>query len=126
MDDRSRVLDQGERLRDLVGVDGAAQMHEAAGARRIFTSHGRWVGYEPDGTTGKTDAIVQELDAAGNLTFEWNSGDHIDIATEGLAVALIDAAIIFILLIFFLLTTKSAVHCSTSPTPCASATTSPG
>jgi long-chain-alcohol oxidase len=30
-----------------VGIDGAAQMHEAAGARRIFSSHSEWVGYEP-------------------------------------------------------------------------------
>ncbi len=29
------------------GIDGAAQILEAAGARRIFSSHAKWVGYDP-------------------------------------------------------------------------------
>ena len=29
------------------GIDGAAQLLEAAGAQRIFSSHAKWVGYEP-------------------------------------------------------------------------------
>ena len=28
------------------GIDGAAQMLEAAGARRVFSSHAKWVGYD--------------------------------------------------------------------------------
>ena len=33
------------------GIDGAAQILEAAGARRIFSSHAKWVSYDP-GTGG--------------------------------------------------------------------------
>jgi long-chain-alcohol oxidase len=29
------------------GIDGAAKILEAAGAQRIFSSHSRWVAYEP-------------------------------------------------------------------------------
>src|SRR5579884_449331 len=46
------------------GIDGAAQILEAAGARRIFTSQTRWVGYEPDGH-GARERFMADADAAG-------------------------------------------------------------
>ncbi|MFX8871923.1 hypothetical protein ABTM94_19595, partial [Acinetobacter baumannii] len=45
------------------GIDGAAQIHEAAGARRIFSSHARWVSYEPG--RGNREEFVRAADAAG-------------------------------------------------------------
>jgi long-chain-alcohol oxidase len=45
------------------GIDGAAQMHEAAGARRIFSAHARWVSYEPG--NGKRQEFMRAADAAG-------------------------------------------------------------
>jgi long-chain-alcohol oxidase len=47
-----------------VGVDGAAQILEAAGARRIFSSHARWVAYDP-GVRGSREAFMAEADACG-------------------------------------------------------------
>ena len=47
-----------------VGVDGAAQILEAAGAQKIFSSHARWVGYEP-GRRGSRDQFRADADAAG-------------------------------------------------------------
>jgi choline dehydrogenase-like flavoprotein len=56
------------------GIDGAAQILEAAGARRIFSSHARWVSYDPasDATataSGSTAAararFMADADAAG-------------------------------------------------------------
>lgn len=46
------------------GIDGAAQMLEAAGARRIFSSHAKWVGYEP-GSSGSRGQFMADADAAG-------------------------------------------------------------
>jgi choline dehydrogenase-like flavoprotein len=45
------------------GIDGAAQIHEAAGARRIFSSQNRWVSYEPG--RGSREAFMRDADAAG-------------------------------------------------------------
>jgi choline dehydrogenase-like flavoprotein len=46
------------------GLDGAAQIHEAAGAKRIFSSHTRRVGYEP-GRDGNRARFMADCDAAG-------------------------------------------------------------
>ena len=46
------------------GVDGAAQVLEAAGARRIFTTHSRPVSYEP-GREGDRARLLRDADAAG-------------------------------------------------------------
>jgi long-chain-alcohol oxidase len=45
------------------GIDGAAQIFEAAGARRIFTSQGKFVSYEPG--DGGRDRFMADADAAG-------------------------------------------------------------
>lgn len=54
------------------GVAGAARMHEAAGARRVFSSQSRLVSYEP-GSDGSAEAarerFLQEVDACG-----WGAG----------------------------------------------------
>jgi len=49
-------------LRD--GIDGAAQLLEAAGAERIFSSHAGWVGYEP-GRDGDRARFIADADARG-------------------------------------------------------------
>jgi long-chain-alcohol oxidase len=46
------------------GIDGAAQILEAAGARRIFSSHAKWVGYPP-GASGSRGQFMFDADAAG-------------------------------------------------------------
>jgi choline dehydrogenase-like flavoprotein len=46
------------------GVDGAAQILEAAGARRIFSSHARWVAYDP-GQDGDRARFNRDADAVG-------------------------------------------------------------
>ncbi|MHB8657746.1 MAG: GMC family oxidoreductase N-terminal domain-containing protein [Solirubrobacteraceae bacterium] len=45
------------------GFDGAAQVLEAAGARRIFTAQNRWVAYDPG--RGGRQRFMSEADAAG-------------------------------------------------------------
>jgi long-chain-alcohol oxidase len=50
------------------GIDGAAQMLEAAGARRIFSSHAKWVVYEPglgSAGSGSRERFMADADAAG-------------------------------------------------------------
>jgi long-chain-alcohol oxidase len=47
------------------GLDGAAQILEAAGARRIFSSHSRWVAYEPGGGSGTRSSFMADADSAG-------------------------------------------------------------
>jgi choline dehydrogenase-like flavoprotein len=46
------------------GIDGAAQIFEAAGARRIFSSHAKWVAYDP-GARGSRSQFIGDADAAG-------------------------------------------------------------
>ena len=46
-----------------LGLDGAAQILEAAGARRIFSSHARPVSYEPAHTS--REQFLREADAVG-------------------------------------------------------------
>jgi long-chain-alcohol oxidase len=50
------------------GVRGAAQITEAMGARRVYSSHSRWVGYEP-GVDGDLDSFTRDADACG-----WGAG----------------------------------------------------
>ncbi len=45
------------------GIDGAAQILEAAGARRIFTSQGKFVSYQPG--NGGRERFMADADAAG-------------------------------------------------------------
>ena len=46
------------------GVEGAAEIHEASGARRIYSSHARWVSYAP-GSDGDRAAFMRAADEAG-------------------------------------------------------------
>jgi choline dehydrogenase-like flavoprotein len=50
------------------GVEGAAQIHEAAGAQQVFSSHSRMVSYAP-GRNGARDAFMRDADACG-----WDTG----------------------------------------------------
>jgi len=50
------------------GVDGAAEIHEAAGAQRIFSSHSRDVSYAP-GRDGSRARFAADADACG-----WDAG----------------------------------------------------
>jgi choline dehydrogenase-like flavoprotein len=51
-----------------IGIDGAAQILEAAEARQIFSSHSRWVSYEP-GRRGNREQFMRDADACG-----WSAG----------------------------------------------------
>jgi long-chain-alcohol oxidase len=46
------------------GIDGAAQILETAGARRIYSSHSKYVGYRPDGR-GRRAQFLADCDRAG-------------------------------------------------------------
>jgi choline dehydrogenase-like flavoprotein len=46
------------------GIDGAAQILETAGARRIFSSQSRWVSYDP-GASGSRERFMADADRAG-------------------------------------------------------------
>ena len=46
------------------GLDGAAQILEASGARRIYSSHAKLVAYDP-GTRGERAQFLRDADAAG-------------------------------------------------------------
>ncbi len=51
------------------GIDGAAQILEAAGARRIFSSQTKWVSYDPNGdgpsAAARRARFMADADAAG-------------------------------------------------------------
>ena len=50
------------------GVRGAARVIEAMGARRVYSSHSKWVAYEP-GVKGDLDSFIDDADACG-----WGAG----------------------------------------------------
>ena len=50
------------------GLDGAAQILEAGGARRIYSSHAGWVSYEP-GKNGGRSSLLEAADRCG-----WGAG----------------------------------------------------
>jgi len=52
-----------------IGVEGAARLHEAAGARRVFSSQSRWVAYEPGDGDGARERFMRAVDACG-----WGAG----------------------------------------------------
>jgi choline dehydrogenase-like flavoprotein len=58
--------DDVERMRR--GIRGAAQIVEAMGARRVYSSHAKWVAYEP-GTSGDLGSFMRDADACG-----WGAG----------------------------------------------------
>lgn len=47
-----------------IGLDGAAQIMEAAGAKRIFSSHAKWVAYDP-GADGDRARFMADADRCG-------------------------------------------------------------
>jgi choline dehydrogenase-like flavoprotein len=55
------AADDARRIR--VGIDGAAQILEAAGARRIYSSHARKLSYEPG--AGRRERFLDEVDREG-------------------------------------------------------------
>jgi long-chain-alcohol oxidase len=50
------------------GVEGAARVVEAMGAKRVFSSHAKWVAYEP-GRNGGVEGFMRDADACG-----WGAG----------------------------------------------------
>jgi long-chain-alcohol oxidase len=50
------------------GLDGAAQILEAGGARRIYSSHAGWVSYEPQSNGGR-ESLLEAADRCG-----WDAG----------------------------------------------------
>jgi long-chain-alcohol oxidase len=50
------------------GLDGAAQILEAGGARRVYSSHAGWVSYEP-GRNGGRESLLDAADRCG-----WGAG----------------------------------------------------
>jgi choline dehydrogenase-like flavoprotein len=49
-----------------IGIEGAAQILETAGARRIFSSHAKWVSYDPGAERSSSRArFMADADAAG-------------------------------------------------------------
>jgi long-chain-alcohol oxidase len=50
------------------GLDGAAQILEAGGAKRVYSSHAGWVSYQP-GKNGGRDSLLRAADQCG-----WEAG----------------------------------------------------
>jgi long-chain-alcohol oxidase len=57
-------LSQFDRANMRRGIEGAAELLEAAGARRIYSSHARWVAYEP-GRHGDRTGFMSQADSSG-------------------------------------------------------------
>lgn len=63
------------RTRGLVHTDGHDAILLPDGSAYLMA-------YEPDPATGLTDAVIQHLGPSGEVLFEWNSADHVDVEAE--------------------------------------------
>lgn len=75
LDQRFEEVRRFETQAPLVQTDGHDSVLRADGSR-ILTA------YEPNPQTGLVDAVIQEIDAAGQVVYTWNSAEHLDPATE--------------------------------------------
>jgi hypothetical protein len=79
----SDIVELDEQFRELaryrtvglVDTDGHDSILLPDGSRYLLA-------YEPDSSSGKTDAVIQHIGSGGAVLFEWNSRDHVDIASE--------------------------------------------
>jgi hypothetical protein len=79
----SDIVELDEQFRELaryrtvglVDTDGHDSILLPDGSRYLLA-------YEPDSSSGKTDAVIQHIGPGGEVLFEWDSEDHVDIASE--------------------------------------------
>ena len=63
------------RTKGLVHTDGHDAILQPDGSAYLMS-------YERNAATGWTDAVIQHLSPTGDVLFEWNSADHVDIEAE--------------------------------------------
>jgi hypothetical protein len=81
----SDIVELDEQFRELaryrtvglVNTDGHDAILLPDGSRYLLA-------YEPNASTGKTDTVIQHVGADGQVLFEWNSEDHVDITAESM------------------------------------------
>ena len=66
--DKSKYLGKTIEHIDVTRTPQIVQVVEAMGARRVYSSHSRWVAFEP-GTRGDLDSFIADADACG-----WGAG----------------------------------------------------
>lgn len=66
LDDRLNPIRSFHTLGGLTHTDNHDSILEPDGSRVLLA-------YEPNSTTGNTDAVIQEVDADGDVTFQWDS-----------------------------------------------------
>lgn len=66
MNDRFRPIARYHTMGTLTDTDGHDSILEKNGSRVLLA-------YQPNPDTGKTDAVIQEVDAQGKVTFQWDS-----------------------------------------------------
>ena len=69
LDDRLEESTRRDVVAPLTNTDNHDSVRLADGSTIL-------IGYEPNSGTGKTDATIQKLDAAGNETFRWTSAAY--------------------------------------------------
>ncbi len=76
------VVELDEQFRK-VGVHRTVGLSDTDGHDSLLRPDGSryLLAYESDGA-GHVDSIVQQISASGDVMFEWNSADHVDIAAE--------------------------------------------
>jgi hypothetical protein len=63
------------RTKGLVHTDGHDAILNADGSAYLMA-------YEPNEATDMVDAVIQHVSASGDVLFQWNTADHVDIAAE--------------------------------------------
>jgi len=79
LDDQFRQIATYETAPPLIDTDGHDSILRPDGSRIL-------VAYEPNAQSGKIDAVIQEVNAQGEVVFTWNSQDHV-LPTDGVGDA---------------------------------------
>ena len=75
LDEQLRPVGSPYETVGLVNTDNHDSILRADGSRIL-------VAYEHNAATGRTDSVIQEVDADGDVVYTWNSGEHINPADE--------------------------------------------
>jgi len=79
----AQIVELDDQLREVGSYRTVGLTHTDGHDSILLPDGSRYLlAYEPSSETGLTDAVVQQVNAQGEVVFEWNSADHVDVAAE--------------------------------------------
>ena len=81
------IVELNEQFREVARYRTAGLVHTDGHDSVLLPDGSRYLlAYEPNVATGRTDAVIQHLGVDGQVLFEWNSQDHVDVVHQLLKI----------------------------------------